>query len=396
MRILFISRWYPYPADNGSKIRVYNLIRELARTNEIWLASFAEEEITAERLAGMRALCKRVEVAQYRRFQPNGAQALAGFFANKPRSVVDTFSDAMKQHVERMATETQFDCVVASQIDMALYPLLVKGVPRILEEIEISIFAEQARRAQGPLNKMRKQLMWTKWRTYMRDVLAQYDGCTVVSQPEIAPIQSALSGYDRIGVIPNGADLERFTGNFGRPDRDTLVYTGALTYYVNFDAMKFFVAEVLPKVQAKVPTVKLLMAGRTDGVPINDLPQNPAAIHAGYRKDIRPFVASGWASVVPERLGGGTRIKVLESMALGTPVVSTNWGVQGLELQNGSDALFTDDPSELAAQIVRVLRDPALRESLRQNARQTVEAKYDWRVIGRQFEAFIDQRLSQR
>lgn len=155
--------------------------------------------------------------------------------------------------------------------------------------------------------------------------------------------------------------------------------------------MKFFISQVLPSIVAQRPQAKLLMAGRLDGVPLHELPKSPAATHAGYQKDIRPFVASGWASVVPERIGGGTRIKVVESMALGTPVVATKWATLGLDVTQGRDILFSDDPAELAQHIINLLRDATLRATLSQNARKLVETHYNWRVIGEQFEAFIER-----
>ncbi len=315
-------------------------------------------------------------------------------FASKPRSVIDTYSSELRAKVEALAEQNNFDCVIASQIDMAPYALAVKGVPRMLEEIEISIYAEQARRATGLTNKLRKQLMWRKWQNHMRHTLAVYDGCTVVSDPEIAPIQAAAPSFDRIAVIPNGADLEKLTGNFGKPMPDRLVYTGALTYYVNLDAMKFFISQVLPGIVRQRPQAKLLMAGRLDGVPVHELPKSPAAAHAGYQKDIRPFVASGWVSVVPERIGGGTRIKVIESMALGTPVIATKWATAGLDVTHGRDILCSDDPAELAQHTINLMRDANLRTTLSHNARKLVEAKYNWRVIGEQFEAFIERTIA--
>lgn len=396
MRLLFLSRWFPFPPDNGSKVRIYQLIKELSRRNEVWLVSFCEEPIDDSRIAGMRALCKRVEVVQYRRYNPGSLKAFAGFFSNKPRSEIDTYSPEFAEKVQCMAGEVKFDCVIASQFDTAAYALLVKDVPRVLEEIEIGIYAEQARRAQGIVNKARKQMMWSKWRSYMRDMLAQFDGCTVVSKPEIEPIKAAAPGFDRITLIPNGADLERLTGDFGAPQPDTLVYTGALTYYVNFDAMKFFIGEVLPRVQAARPDVKLLMAGKTDGVPLHELPKNDAARCVGYISDIRKFVASGWVSVVPERVGGGTRIKLLESLALGTPVVATAWAANGIDAENGRELLYSDDSARLAEQVIEVLSSAQLRDSLSRNGRAFIERRHDWRVIGEQLDSYIRSCIERR
>jgi glycosyltransferase involved in cell wall biosynthesis len=333
---------------------------------------------------------------QYRRFNPGSLKSIAGAFSNKPRSEIDTFNAEYAALVQRLASEAPFDCVIASQLGTAPYALLVKDVPRVLEEIEISIYAEQARRASGMVNKARKQLMWSKWRSYMRSVLSQYDGCTVVSKPEIGPILSAVPAYPHITVIPNGADIERFTGDFGTPQRDTLVYTGAMTYYVNFDAMKFFLGEVLPRVQQACPNVRLLMAGRTDGVPLDQLPQNEAATCVGHVADIRRFVVGGWVSVVPERVGGGTRIKLLESMALGTPVVATDWATVGVDVTSGRELLCSDEPVQLADQLVSVLSSASLRDELSRRGQDFVRQKHDWRVIGSQLNSFLEECVQRR
>jgi polysaccharide biosynthesis protein PslH len=389
MHILFLSRWYPYPANNGSKIRVYNLIKELARHHEVTLISFATEPVSAADLAGMRQLCAEVHTVPYRAFQPSGRRALLGLFGRRPRSVMDTYSPTLSGLIHAAARRRQFDITIASQIDMALYPLELPETPRVLEEIEVSIFLEQARRERHPLRKLRKHLMARKWSAYLAEVLRQYQGATVVSEPEIAPIHAALPGFAPLAVIPNGADVVRFTGDFGQPEPDTIVYTGALTYHVNLDAMRFFLGEVFPRVQAAHPAARLKIAGRTEGVPIETLPQLPGVEFTGHTDDIRPLIAQSWVSIVPERFGGGTRIKVPEALALGTPVVSTTRGATGLALTPGFDVLVADQAADFAAAVVRVLRDQPLRNALSRNGRATVERLYDWRVIGAQFDAFL-------
>ncbi len=396
MRILFLSRWYPYPPDNGSKVRIFNIIKYLARSHDITLISFAEEMISSERLAAMREFCSRVEVTPYKRFQPTSGKALRGFFSRKPRSFIDTFSRELQGQIESAEREMPFDVVIASQVDMAPYALALPTTPKILEEIEISIFHDQYIKEFHPLKKARKRLMWGKWLFYMAEVLRQYDGCTVVSEPEIEPIQKALPGYQPVALIPNGADIERFTGDFGQPECNTLVYTGALTYYVNFDAMKFFLGEVFPLILAQCPEVKLYMAGHLEGVAMDELPKHDNAIFTGHLADIRHRVAGSWLSIVPERVGGGTRIKVPESMALGTPVVATTRGATGLDVRHGEDILVADTPEDFAAAVLRVLKDPQLRETLSRNGRRTVEEKYDWKVIVHQFDTFIQSVVTQR
>lgn len=396
MRILFLSRWFPFPADNGSKIRVYNLIKSLARRHEVHLISFMAEPPLPDHLREMRRLCAQVEFFQFHAFQPNRGSALVRLLSPRPRSVDETYSAELYGCAERMGRATEFDLVLASQTDMAPYALAVPRVPRVLEEVEISIFRDQYLKERHPVRRLRKRLMWEKFRRYFASLLREYQGATVVSEPELAPIEESLPGYAPVAVVANGADIERFTGDFGAPQPNTIVYTGALTYYVNFDAMQFFLGEVFPRVQAIVPGVTLKIAGRLDGVPVDQLPTNPAVIYTGHQSDIRPLVAQSWLSVVPERVGGGTRIKVPESMALGTPVVSTTRGATGLLVEDGRDILVADQPQHMAEAIARLLRDPELRGRLSRSGRQTVEQHYDWRIIGDQLETFLEGVVQQR
>ncbi|NIV37258.1 MAG: glycosyltransferase [Anaerolineae bacterium] len=179
--------------------------------------------------------------------------------------------------------------------------------------------------------------------------------------------------------------------DFGPPEADALVYSGALTYSVNFDAVDFFLREVFPLIQAKRPTVKLSVTGKLEGVPIDRLPANDGLVLTGYLDDVRPTVARSWACVVPLRVGGGTRLKILEALALGTPVVSTSVGAEGLKVTPGVDILIADEPTEFADATLRLLEDPGLRAELAANGRRLVRERYDWDQIGEQLDRFLRQ-----
>lgn len=398
MRILFLSRWYPFPANNGSKIRIYNLLKYLGQHHEVVLVSFNAdtEPITQERLNGMLEFCKEVHVTPYRVFNPSSFKAITAFVNKKPRSLIDSYSLEMEAVIRKVVSQYTFDAVVVSQIDMTIYSKLLQNIPRILEEVEISIFYEQMLREEHPIKKMRKQLMWSKWVNYMRSVMLDYDGITVVSKPEVNPLDRIIPGYDRIQVIPNGADLKRLTGDFGQPQPDTLVYTGALTYYVNFDAMQYFLRDVFPLITAKRPQVKLVMCGSLEGVPVHELPSYPNAIHVGHVSDIRTQVAGSWLSIVPERVGGGTRIKILESMALGTPVVATTHASIGLDVQDNREMLIGSSTEDYANKVINALENASLRQTLSVNGRKFIEEKHDWEVIGKQLEGFINRSVAHR
>jgi glycosyltransferase involved in cell wall biosynthesis len=201
-------------------------------------------------------------------------------------------------------------------------------------------------------------------------------------------------GATLVEVIPNGVDAAAMTAAAGEanlPQPDTLIYSGALTYSANFDAVDYFLREIFPHIRATRPDTKLLVTGKLEGVPVERLPQLPGVEFTGYLPDVSVAVARSWASVVPLRIGGGTRLKILEAMALGTPVVATRKGVEGLDVTPERDFLLADTPADFAAQTLRLLAGPDLRLALSYQARQTVQAKYDWADIGRVFNGFLDQ-----
>jgi glycosyltransferase involved in cell wall biosynthesis len=192
-------------------------------------------------------------------------------------------------------------------------------------------------------------------------------------------------------VVPNGVDLDRYRGDFGAPEPSTLVFPGALTYSANFDAVEFFLHKIFPLVKAVRPETILRVTGKTDGVPVDRLPLDEGVILTGYLDDVRPTVARSRVCVTPLLSGGGTRLKILEAMALGTPVVSTRKGAEGLDVTSGEDILIADGPNEFADAILRLLGDETLRARLVANGRKLVQERYGWNRIGRKLNCFLRQ-----
>lgn len=395
MRILWLSRWFPYPPDNGSRIRIFNLLKNLSQKHEVDLISFASEEVDDEQVAAMRRFCRRVEVVRYQPFQPRRAKAMLGYFSLRPRSIIDTHSVELQQLVEAGGRDRVYEAVIASQIDMAHYALALPRATRIFEEVELTTLYER----YAKQNRLRQKLSGglTFWKTshYVADLLKSFAGCTVVSEPERERVRQASPYYAPIKVVPNGVDTATYSGDFGAPEPDSLVYSGALSYQANFDAVDFFLRDIFHLIQAGRPNVTFSVTGGIDGVPIDRLPLNGGTIFTGYLDDIRPKVARSWVNVVPLRVGGGTRLKILESLALGTPVVATRKGAEGLDLVPGRDLLVADTPADFAAAVLRLLQDPALRETLSNHGRKAVAAKYDWRIVGQSLNEFVERLTMQ-
>lgn len=386
MRILFLSAWCPLPADNGSKLRIAHLLRGLAAKHTIDLLAFAPEPPGEEALRELRAICGTVELVPETPFAGRASGRLRGLLSARPRSVVANHSPAMAAAVRARAGRG-YDLVIASELHMAPYALLVPGVPRALEGLELAALRDQYAGQRRLLPRLRYALTWWKTRAYVAGLLKQFDGATTVSEGEHALLRR-LHRDTRLVVVPNGVDLGACTGSFGTPSNDTLIYPGALSYEANFDAVQFFAEAILPRLRLRRPDVRLRVTGRAT-------PEQVAMLAGlgvectGFLDDVRPAVAGAWAEVVPLRKGSGTRLKVLEALALGTPVISTAKGVEGLDLLPERDVLVADTPDDFAGQTLRLLGSPALRAELAANGRRAA-AGYDWSVSVGRLEGLID------
>jgi polysaccharide biosynthesis protein PslH len=261
-------------------------------------------------------------------------------------------------------------------------------VPLVLDELEVSSITDAARRAS--FFRLRALLTWLKLSFYLRRALPRFAACTVVSDHERANVQSLAPSYRKVEVLPNAVDLSDYDDVFGTPRRNTLVFSGAVTYRPNHDAVLYFIKEIYPRILASVEDVTLRVTGDVSGVDPSTLPRSRGLEYTGHVKDIRPVVANSWVSVVPIRLGGGTRLKIIESMALGTPVVSTSKAAEGLEVADGVNILIADEPEEFAAKVVRLLESPELRRKLAAGGRHLVTSKYNWRTTGQRLDALIE------
>jgi len=388
MKILFLSGWFPYPPNNGSKLRIYNLLRGLARRHEVTLLSFADQPGVDPEAPALRSLCRDVRVVPWKPFDPHSLRAQLGFLSLTPRSVVDTFSPDMARHIEGMLSAGHYDVIIASQIMMAGYSPGFCGLPALFEEVELGVPYEQFAHASSLRRRIRYGLTWLKHRRYLGRLLCHFRACTVVSEQERRLLSRTVPNYQAIEIIPNCIDLSDYGDVHERPQPDTLIFTGSFRYFANHDAMVWFLREVYPHIQAQAPDVHLTITGDHANLP---LPPADNVTLTGFVDDVRPLIASSWISLAPIRQGGGTRLKILEAMALRTPVVATPKGAEGLEAHDGEHLLIADTPEAFAEAVVRLLKAPGLRQRLADNAYQLVRGKYDWAVVMPRFLDLVEQ-----
>ncbi|MEZ4661160.1 MAG: glycosyltransferase, partial [Caldilineaceae bacterium] len=389
----FLSRWFPYPPSNGSKLRIFNLLTGLAQQHTIDLIAFAEEPAATLALEPLQQICDRVQVVPWHEFKNGSQAARLGYFKATPRYYLDTYSPAMQAQIQNAMAENAYDLVIASQIDMAVYGHCFGNVPAIFEEAEVGTLYEQYVNAPSWAQRLRFGLTWRKHRRYLQSLMPHYAACTVVSAPEQKILHDALGEQmadagPEIVVIPNGVDAASYAAHFAMPKVDTLIFTGSFTYAPNYEAMCWFVAKVLPLIHAVRPAVRLVITGRHGQ---HLLPAADNVWLTGFVEDVRPLVAEAWVSLAPLHTGGGTRLKILEAMALRTPVVATTKGAEGLDAAAGQHLLIADSPADFAQAVLSLLQSESLRQELAQNAHELVYEKYDWGVIMPRFSELVEK-----
>jgi polysaccharide biosynthesis protein PslH len=310
VRILFLSRWYPFPPDNGSKIRILNVLRQLSRRHEVTLLAFHDQadRVDATTLGALREYCRDVRAFPFRDYCPNRLGAIAGLLSLQPRSLVDTFSRGLAEAMNDELRTGGFDLVIASEFATLPYAITQRYTPVVLEDLELTVFHEAMERAAAPAQRLRARLTWLKLRSYLRSALPHLAACTVVSEKERALLRAVSPDYDRVTVLPNAVDVASYADVAATPRPNTLIFAGALTYRANYDAIEHFLRAIQPLVLHDEPGAVLRVTGGYRGIDLSELPPSPAVEYTGYVDDVRPVIAESWVSVVPLRVGGGTRL----------------------------------------------------------------------------------------
>ena len=406
MKILAISTWFPYPPDNGSKARAYNLLRHIGAHHSLDMIAMCQSKKDLSHMDEVQAFCRRVAVFPEPQFVPQRVSTWSGFFSPTPRYFLEHHSAQLEAATDQWSQEEEYDAAVAVTLGSAPYAAKASAPFKVLDQhnVEYQVIRRQCRAERSVLKRIRYTPTWMKAAKFERSLASEFDAIAVVSASEQALMEDLLSNGSTsrlthhsslITVIPNGVDPALL--DYHAPKKQgTLIFTGALSYRPNYDAVLALCNHILPIVRRQFPEVRLRVTGRNDGVDMKQFPVDPQVEFTGYVEDIRPVVASASALVAPLKFGGGTRLKILEAMALGTPVVSTPTGAEGIDAENGVHLLLGESADDLAAQTAKILSDPEFGEWIAKNARELVRARYQWPAIAEDFERMISLGLEKK
>ncbi len=372
--VLVVTRWLCEPADNGARIRRAQLLGALSESFDLRIIALLDSPPDPADIARVPA---QVDVIAQPRFDPSAWRSMLAFARRTPRAVIATDSGEAHARIGEVLDRDRPVLIIADEIHTAHYAL-GRGVPVIVEELQVGQLVDDRSR--------RGRITWAKNRDYHRRVLGAATMSTTPSSVERDRLRSLLPSA-RIEVVSNGVDSERLRPDANVPiDGDRLIYAGSPQFDANLDAVVWFADHVLPIIRRSRPSTRLIVTGATDGV---ELPTLDGVEFVGRVDDVADAIRRSSLSVVPLRRGGGTRIKVLESLALGTPVVSSTKGVEGLGCSSAEVAV-ADAPAPFARAVLGLLDDPARRRDQVRAGREFA-VRNDWGPIRVHFVDLVHQ-----
>lgn len=404
MRILFFCPHYLWPINTGARLRNFYLANALAQQCSVTLVQLLQP---GEVPPDSEAVTSFEQVLSFRKDKSyTPGKILRGLVGPLPITVLNYSSEAVSRRLSKLLEDKAFDIVQVESIHLFRYLEVIRAAPNnplLLfdwHNVESGLmwrYAEQANLPKRMVARRTAQLL----EQVEYKALEVCDAHTVVSEREKAELLKRNPGAT-IEVIPNGVDTSFYshheTGALDQtvqPPALTLLFVGSMDYHANIDAVSSFVRDVWPRLSHEFPELHFTVAGRNPPGSVQSLASSRVHI-TGTVRDVRPFYSRAIAVIVPLRVGGGTRLKILEAMAAGVPVISTTLGAEGLDVQNNVHLLLADSAEEMGAAIRSLLQDPARRSQLIESAKTLVQEEYDWTVLGKRLLRVYDELIKRR
>ncbi|MGC4045328.1 MAG: glycosyltransferase [Armatimonas sp.] len=388
--ILFLAHLLPWPLEGGGQIKSYHFLKALAEDYDITLLAFIRSENERASAEPLRPLCAGgIELISL----PRGKVRDLGIAARSAltgRSFIITRDDAATMHeaVTKELAKKPYAALHVDHLQMASFvPKDTRGAKVVLDEhnVEYRIPQRLAATSKNPLIRAFGALEWRRLRAFEREAILRAD-LTIAVSDEDRHILQALSGAssDTMMTVPIGVDTVYFGETDWKPGGKSLLSVGTMYWPPNVDAALYFYQEIFPKIRQQMADSTLCLVGPKPTAEIVALGDDPTVTVTGLVPDIRPYAERCGVFIVPLRSGSGMRVKILNAMAMGTPVVSTVVGAEGIDVTDGENILLADSPEAFANACLRVLRDPALACRLATGGRALMARQYSWDTVGAQ------------
>jgi glycosyltransferase involved in cell wall biosynthesis len=320
-----------------------------------------------------------------------------------PVTVLKYFESRLASQIADIVRSGQFDAVQIESVHMSVYVPVIRTASRTLpiladwHNIESELMGRYAENTSNWVRKIAAKRTATLLRRAELEFLQNCQAHTVTSPREKEKLL-ALCPTANVNVVPNGVDAEYYAlgeiakipRHAGRAPDCNLLFVGSMDYHANIDAVSWFIRDIWPEIASKYPDLKFVVVGRDPAPDIRTL-QSDRIVVTGTVEDVRPYYAAAQAVIVPLRVGSGTRLKILEAMAAGVPIVSTRLGAEGINVTDGVHLLIADSGPEMVSAVDKLFASPEVRNRLVRAAWERVKSRYDWDVVGENlFSIYVD------
>ena len=394
MKVLLVSAHFPFPPRSGVKMRNYQLLRQVARRHDVTLLCYAWPE-DRDGVGPLREELpvRIVERGERSRIARRWAQ-LRSLASVQPFAARLACARDMQRALDELCARESFDIV---QLETSVLCALAvpTNVKVVLDShnIEYEVFQRMGGGEAAVARRAFNRLEYERFRRFEQRCWRHVDGCAVTSDRE-EPIIRAHAPDTPTAVVPNAVDLDAFAPSAASVEPATVVFNGTLEYRPNVDAAQHLVEEIWPLVLNSYPEARLTVVGRGQEADLRRL-RRPGVTVTGEVPDVRPYLRRAAVVAVPVRIGGGTRLKVVEGLACGKAIVSTSLGCEGIAVRDGEHLLIADDAQAFAARLLELFNDPVLGEALGATGRGLVERRYSWELAGDRLEELYARVVSQ-
>jgi polysaccharide biosynthesis protein PslH len=390
VRILYLSHRFPYPPTFGSKVRAFNVIRHLARSHDVTVLSLARDRAEADEAKGIAPYCHSHRVFEVKRAL-QAAKVVASLPTTWSASEAYFHSAAMQREVDRQLAARSFDFVFAHCSAVGRYVESVQGLPKLMDfcDVDSRKWHDYAQFKPWPMSWGYR---WEAWRVARaeRRQAQRFDRVTVATAGEARSLAEMGVSQAAVEWFANGVDGGYFQPGGETHDPQTITFVGRMDYFPNEQAMVDFCADVWPKLRLRRPNLTLQIVGADPTPRVRALAQIPGVVVTGSVPDVRPFVLRSALTIAPLKIARGTQNKILESMALGVPVVSSRVAAGGVDATVGEHLLAADSAEESCEAILGILDAPAERERLGQAGRLRVQSHHTWQAAMQRMDTIIE------
>jgi len=382
MKVLLLTQVLPYPPDSGPKVKTYNVLKYLARKHQVTLASFVRGDQSKDIRVLERLCTGGVYTVPMKRGKVRDAwYMLRSFLSGQPFMMTRDDRAAMRRLVDRLVAEQHFDVAHADQLNMAQYAARVSDAIKLLDAHN-ALWLLYKRLWETMKPGPQKWLLGRDWRLlkeYEGRICREFDAVLAVSEEDKAALEEAAGRPLDINVIPIAVDTDE-VAMIERTPGPCILHIGTMYWPPNIDGVWWFLREVYPLIRQQRPDVIFDIVGSRPPASLRALNENGIGVNVtGYVADPTPYLQRAALMVVPLRAGGGMRVKILNALAQGIPIVSTTLGAEGIAVTPDENILVADEPADMAAACLRLLNDPDLGARLACNGRALAEQKYDYR-----------------